>query len=169
MAFGVSFFSFTTEVAPGAGTKVSARELPSGSFLQRVELAIGPNGDSVSTTTPLPVTVDGETGSPFFIEASDVDTTPGIDQTLITFSVAAGILRRLRQALVDCRMEGVFKVTANGATIGSGKTGPGCDGKITWNPARALPDSAVCSVIFRARAGSAVTKVSAYLQCADEA
>lgn len=52
MAGGIAF-AFTTEVSPGAGTKIAAIELPDSVFLQKFVLTDA-DGNPISTSNPLP-------------------------------------------------------------------------------------------------------------------
>lgn len=169
--FGTSFIAFTTEVAPGAGTKVAAEALENGLFLQKVKMAFGAPGDAqeVSYDNPLPVTMLGG-GTPFYADtpASGVVTEPGQDQELIKFTVPANTVRAISNVIVACRAEGKFTVMAGSAIIGSGRTGPASPNpKFPWTPSRPIQPGTEVKVLFHAAQGTYPRPIEAYLQASD--
>lgn len=148
----LGFIQLTTEVAPGAGLKLLAIKNPDGTFTQVVAVDDSP----------------ASSGSEKYLEHSDV-TTPGTPQDLISDTVPAGIQRLMGQVFVICRSEGSFVVTADGAIIGEGKTGPASpNAKFSWNPTRPLGAGVNVKVTFSAVVGTKPgLPVSAYLQASD--
>ena len=73
--------------------------------------------------------------SGFFTEASTV-TTPGLSQTLISFTVPAATNRQLSQVLAAVRVEGKLEVFVNSNLVGSGRSGPASPNIFfSWLPA----------------------------------
>lgn len=147
------FVQLTTEVAPGAGTKLLAIQNDDGTYTQVVSLATGPTN----------------TSSQIFLDSPSNATTPGIPQDLISDVIPVGKIRFLSQVIVVCRAEGSFVVTADGAIIGEGKTGPANpNAAFTWSPNRPLTAGTELKVTFTA---AVFTKdalpVSAYLQATE--
>lgn len=96
-------------------------------------------------------------------------TTPGVEQTLITEAVPAGVRRHLHSVVVACRMEGRFLVLAGATVVGSGRTGAAApNARFVWSPPRAFPAATALSLKFTARPGSAIADLEAYLQMSDE-
>lgn len=112
----------------------------------------------------MPVDTGGVGGTPTFDDFQDT-TTPGIEQTLISNSVAVGKIKKLSQVLVITRVTGEFTVSNGAQVIGSGRTGPGCDGRMLFTPARPITGS--YTVKFTARAGSPAQDVECYVQATD--
>jgi hypothetical protein len=108
----------------------------------------------------------GIDGTPHFDDAQ-MAITPGQDQTLIDGVVPAGVTRSIGQILVVARVAGIFTVLANGAVIGSGRTGPGCFGLVPYNPARPLVAGTEYQVIFTSRLNAPPQSVECYLQATD--
>ena len=79
------------------------------------------------------------------------DTTPGVEQTLLTFTAPASGKRRLGAVNVSCVFDGRFRVTVDGAEVAAGRTGPGGpQAEFRWWPGRPLAPSAVVVVKFKA-------------------
>lgn len=73
-------------------------------------------------------------GEPHQESGSDL-TTPGIEQTIISVTVPASKLWKMRDARVVCRAHGTFVILIDGVLAGSGRTGPGQpNGKFPWSP-----------------------------------
>lgn len=137
-----------TEAVPAAGLS------PSGLW---VPLAM--NEDGTLATSDI-------VGTPHFDDAQD-ETTPGVEQTLISQTVPAGTTRNISQVIVATRVTGVFQVLSDDEIIGSGRTGPGGTGPMTWSPPRALAAGTEYQVIFQARDNSPPQDVEAYVQATD--
>lgn len=117
-----------------------------------------------SNSQPIPVTVtSGTTGTPFFTQVQ-TETTPGSQQTLLSFVVSAPTQSNLTQLVVICRQESEFFIQDNNTMIGSGRTGAASpNASFTWNPNRAVPTGDTITVLFEARAGSPISDVECYL------
>lgn len=128
---GVGFYSLTTTVAPGAGTKIGAHEeVISGNkvYYQGVLIGFLSAGGifcPASVDTPLPVIpqVDENTGvnTPLFNE-SQVTTT---ETTKATYTVTAGTVYQTMSAALACQFDGAMRVKVNGTTVKTLRTGPG--------------------------------------------
>jgi len=137
-----------TEIVPSGGLS------PSGLW---VPLAL--NEDGTLATTDI-------VGVPHFDDAIE-ETTPGVEQTLIDETVPDGTTRNLSQVLVVTRVTGVFQVVSGDVVIGSGRTGPGGTGPMTWSPPRSLAAGTEYQVLFQSRENSPPQDVEAYVQATD--
>jgi hypothetical protein len=98
---------------------------------------------------------------------SQISTTPGQLQTLLTLTNADGVSVDLYQAIVVCEFSGIILVTLNTKIIGSGRTGPGekqCI--IPWTPPYRTQQDDIVVVTFQQRANSPSVLVEAYLSTA---
>lgn len=121
-------------------------------------------GNSASEAIPVFVS---NAGTPQFFETA-TQTTPGILQTLLTFTVPATGTRYLTQAIVVCRVEGEFFIKQNGSIIGSGRTGASnARGAFSYNPARPLIVGATITLEFTSRSGSKISDVEGYIHSYD--
>ena len=123
------------------------------------------NADS----SPVPVTVipGDDAGVPFFDEGAD-DSEANVYVELISAIVPALTTRKLSKVTVTCRLEGMFKITIGASTIGSGRTSPASPNAIfDFNPKREVSAGSTIKVKFKARPGSAVSEVEAYLMASD--
>lgn len=66
----------------------------------------------------------GISGNSVFWDFSGT-STPGIEQTLVTFTVGAGITRYLRRWTGSCNWPGKFTIVRSGSILNSGRPGPG--------------------------------------------
>jgi len=137
----------------------------------------GPDGrgrvhTKISNTTaePVPVEiVDGTPGIKFFSDIFDEPTTPGADQTLLSFTVPVSTLRQVNKVNVTLRQESYFWIEADGLKVGSGLTGPGQKSEICFNPTRPFSPGTLIEVKLKQRNGSAVTTVDCVLSGSDSA
>lgn len=108
------------------------------------------------------------TGNPFYYEA-EATITPGVQQTLLNFTVPASEIRVLHLLQISCRFEGDFRVELDGALIGSGRTSPAEPNAVfTWAGGRTADENLDVEVKFTSRTGAPNTeKVEAYLQTTD--
>lgn len=120
-----------------------------------------PSGDPIP-----PIPVIGPVGTHF---ASENATTPGVEQSLLSMTVGAGIERDLYGAKVVTRVHGKFRVLLNGTLIGSGRTGPsiGDLSTFSWNPRLVLSASDEVEILFQSIAGTPISDVEAYFQASD--
>jgi hypothetical protein len=106
----------------------------------------------------------GEGGTPTFIDASSV-TTPGIEQTLASYTVPALNTFNLLSGTVVCRQECSFQMYGDGSLIGSGRTGPGNPNvNFTYRISRSFVAGKIIEVKATARSGSAPSDIECYLQ-----
>lgn len=111
-------------------------------------------------------TVTENQGTPHYDDAV-ATTTPGVEQTLIGQTVAAGNTRYLYQVILATRVTGIFEIFSNGDLIGSGRTGPGCVPVVTFLPARPVMENILYEVKFTSRLNSSAQSVECYVQAAD--
>ena len=126
-----------------------------------VPLQLGPDGSVVLSPSTM-------TATPHFDDAL-ADVTPGLTQILIDAVVPANTQRSIGQVIVTTRVTGVFWVTANGAIIGSGRTGPGCYSFISFLPQRPLESGTEYQVLFASRLNAPLQTVECYVQASDTA
>lgn len=106
----------------------------------------------------------GEPGDPVFIDAVDV-TTPGIEQTLLSYVVPAGKTLNLLNVLTICRTETTFKIEGDGSQIGSGRTGAAnANVNFPYRVARSYTSGKLVQVKATSRSGSSVADIECYLQ-----
>ena len=79
-----------------------------------------------SATKPFAVTVSAETesGDPFFRD-DKTTTTPGTEQTLLSYSVPSGKILDLRRLKVSCIMSSSYRLLADSTEIHDGIVGSG--------------------------------------------
>lgn len=106
----------------------------------------------------------GEPGDPLFVDAEDT-TTPGIEQTLISYAVPALKTANLLSIQTICRQEAIVKIYADSALIGSVRTGPANpNANFSYRVARSFPAATMIEIKATARIGSAAAPVECYLQ-----
>lgn len=116
-------------------------------------------------TDPIPVNVvDGEPGIPIYYTA-EAATTPAVEQELLNIVVGVGIILDIYSSKVVTRVHGKFRVTLDGALIGSGRTGPslGDLSQFDWSPRRSVPTGSNLKVLFTSLSGTPISEVEAYL------
>lgn len=121
-------------------------------------------------TNPVPVyIVDGEPGTPIHLQSGIVATTPGIIQSLISFTVPALTARDCYQATVVCRSHGRWEATLNGSIIiASGRTGPASpNSKFSWSPRRILSSGDTIALTFKAVSDAPISEAEAYFMSSD--
>jgi hypothetical protein len=126
---GIGFYSLTTTVAPGAGTKIGAHEEIIGGnkvYYQGVVVGfLSPGGIfcPASVLNPLPVDTIGNAGTPqpIFAEAN----TSISEQTLASYTVPANKVFKFISATLACSFDGVMRVKVNGTVVRVIRTGPG--------------------------------------------
>ena len=95
-------------------------------------------------------------------------TTPGVQQTLITYAVPASVSHDVHRVAISCRQDGKALIEVNGSTVGIVRTSPAkVDAVFVWTPPVTAATTQTVSVKFTARTGSPVTDVDAFLM-ADE-
>jgi hypothetical protein len=86
-----------------------------------------------STSEPIPVTNAG-IGAELFISA-ETTTTPGVQQTLITYAIPSGKQLNALQLVITCNYEGAFYIYKDIDLVGSGRTGAAAKNvSFTWLP-----------------------------------
>lgn len=112
--------------------------------------------------------VAGVAGTPFFAE-TDTVSDKGVEQTLIDVTVPGGTTRQLTKAKVCFAGGGSYKVTADGAIIGSGRLILDEPNHVfDWEPFRRLPAGTVLRLLFtQDDYGPDAQDVEAYLMGSD--
>lgn len=106
-------------------------------------------------------------GTGTFTDAQTV-TTPGIEQSIFSFSVPAATTRNLVSLRVSCRLPTTFNLEAGGATIATGRTGPSePNAQFNWLPPRGVSAGTTIELKLLARSGLPSTDVEAYLMSGD--
>lgn len=106
----------------------------------------------------------GEPGDPLFVDDSDV-TTPGVEQTLLSYTVPVGKTLNLLEVKVICRQETTVKIEGDSALIGSLRTGAAIpNGYFSYRIARSFISGKIIEVKATARSGSPVADIECYLQ-----
>lgn len=102
------------------------------------------------------------------LQTASTVTTPGTEQTLITYAVPGAVTHDLHRVAVSCRQDGKVLVEVNGSSVGVVRTSPAkSDAVFVWTPPVGAATGQTVSVKFTARTGSPVTDVDAFLM-ADE-
>ena len=106
-------------------------------------------------------------GTSIFTDAQTA-TTPGVEQTIFSFSVPALTTRKMSTLSVSCRLPTTFNLEAGGATIATGRTGAGSpNAEFNWLPPREISAGTLIELKLLARTGLPSTDVSAYLMSSD--
>jgi hypothetical protein len=102
----------------------------------------------------------------WFQDAAGAVTTPGVEQTLITYVVPVNKVVSLQSLKVTCRIETSFKILVDALVIGSGRTGAAiANACFDWTPERdviAGQTITVKALVMSGRAAGA--DLEAYLQ-----
>lgn len=105
-----------------------------------------------------------DSGSPFFSEVKTV-TTPGVKQTLLTYTVQVNEQLALSQIYLTCRQSGFFELKSDGDLIASGRTGPSSlNVNFSFFPFRNIDSGKVLVLEFTQGTGGPATDIEAYLQ-----
>lgn len=109
---------------------------------------------------PLPAR---EPGSYWEALGAAEDSTPGAEQTLLSFAAPSSGKRRIGAVNVACVFDGRFRVTVDGVEVAAGRTGPGGpQTEFRWWPGRPLAPDAVVVVKFKAFTGTPVATAQAF-------
>jgi hypothetical protein len=109
------------------------------------------------------LTVDIQAGDGFF-EDAQTTTTPGLEQTVFSIVVGAGITKKLTSLHVSCRLPTSFNLEAGGAIIASGRTGASSPNyTFNWATPRPITAGTALELKLTARSGLPATDVEAYL------
>src|SRR5260221_8703711 len=115
-------------------------------------------------TEPIPVFVtDQQAGTPHFVDAAGITTTPGIQQILFSDAVPLVVVRTVRKLIVSCNFLSNFSlVTTSGKTLAAGRTGPfNQTVVIPFDPFRPVNGSDTIQLLFTALAGQHTSTVDA--------
>jgi hypothetical protein len=112
----------------------------------------------------LEVLVDLYPGDPVFFDFYD-DSTPGTEQTPISYNVPVGKLLYLHNFNFDTRQQALARVLVSNQEVASCRTGSAQPSTgVKWTPGRAIPAGSLVEVKFEVILGLPVSKVGAYLQ-----
>lgn len=101
-----------------------------------------------------------------FFGAEFNGSTDGTVQTLLSFTVPAGVTRKARKIVVTCRHKGLFELKVDAVVIASGRTGASdMNAKFEWNPTRPLAAGAVVVLEYKCDVNN--TDVEAYFMASD--
>ena len=105
-----------------------------------------------------------DNGEPVFTEAAST-TTPGIIQTLLSYTVPALKTLNLLSVVLACRQETSFQIYGDGALIGSGRTGAAAPNAIfNYRVARSYVAGKIVEIKATARSGSVAADIECYAQ-----
>jgi hypothetical protein len=108
--------------------------------------------------------VVGEPGDPLFVDAIGT-TTPGIEQTLISYVVPAGKTLNILNVVMICRIEATWKILGDSSQIGSARTGAAMSNvNFPYRVARSYTSGKLIEVKATARSGSSAADIECYLQ-----
>lgn len=106
----------------------------------------------------------GEPGAATFVDAA-TETTPGSEQTLLSYTVPALRILNILSVKLACRQEAHFEVYGDGSMIGSGRTGAATPNvNFAYQPARSFNAGKIIEVKATARNGSAAANIECYIQ-----
>lgn len=106
----------------------------------------------------------GEPGDALFQDFSGT-STPGIEQTLISYTVPVGKTLNLLSVYVISRQESSFKIEGDSLLIGSGRTGPANPmGLFEYRIARSFSSGKLINIKAAVRAGAPPANIECYLQ-----
>lgn len=124
-------------------------------------------GNSESEAIPVFVT-DSAGGSEVNLEAIGTVTTPGAEQTLLSFPVPALTGRKLHRIRVSSRVEGRWTLLADSVAVAAGRTGAATpNDDHPFSPPRLFGPGVTLELKFKSRPGSAVNEVDASIQAVD--
>ncbi len=124
---------------------------------------------NASPNDPVPVTLSTiSSGTKKFFDATQVASTPGVQQTLITTVVAVGKTLQLCRLNMSTRQPGCVVIEAGGSTIGLLNTGAsGLNAKFQWTPSRPIAAGVTINVKFKQFGSTPISEVSAYLMATE--
>ena len=104
------------------------------------------------------------TGDPLFVDQTAV-STPGSEQTLLSYTVPASKILYLYSVRAVCRQESSFQILADGDQIGSGRTGAMSPNvHFDFGIHRPYAAATVIEVKATVRTGAIVSTIDCYLQ-----
>lgn len=106
----------------------------------------------------------GEPGDPIFQDFAGT-STPGTEQTAISYTVPIGKTLNLLAIYVISRQESSFKIEGDSALIGSGRTGPANPiGLFEYRIARSFTSGKIINIKISVRAGAPPADLECYMQ-----
>jgi hypothetical protein len=106
-------------------------------------------------------------GTPFFSSYSGI-TTPGVEQTLIVYTVPPATTRNLHHLALRCNMSGRWSLFVGASLVATGRTNAAApESDFFWTPAYSALASDVVTLKFTAQVGLPAVDLEAFLQTAD--
>lgn len=110
----------------------------------------------------------GLEGTPRFFENS-VQTDPGNDKLVLSFTVPFGKILTLHTLLLSCDVAGKMKVKMDGVIIGTRRVQAGNpDLIIPWHPGRPISQLVEITVEFNARASTPIADCEAFFMTTEK-
>lgn len=102
------------------------------------------------------------------LNSASTITTPGVQQTLISYSVPATKTHALHRVVVSCRQDGKAVLEVNSVIVGVMRTSPSkIDSFFVWTPPQVVATGILIELKFTSRSGSAASDLDAFIM-ADE-
>lgn len=112
---------------------------------------------------PIPVSITAAAAGLAVQKDSSTIGTPGIQQTLISYTVPVSKTHEFKRLIVSCQRAGKFEVEVNGSNIGNIRLGAGLyDFAFEWAGRTALAGDLV-EVLYTQRSGIGASDVDAHL------
>lgn len=118
-----------------------------------------------SPSDPITVSLTSSTaGMNVFKDSSGTLSTPGIQQTLITYSVPVGKTHELKTLNLSTFQPGTIVIEAGGSIIGKMRSAASAiNPTFKWEPGRSFSAGTLIEVKYTQRSGTAASDVDAYL------
>lgn len=105
---------------------------------------------------------------PFNVEFNG-DTTPGVEQTIITSVVPALTTRVLTSLRISTNQSGTYRILADAVKIGGGRLNPSkTESEFLWAPGREIAAGVTIRVRFETYAGRPISDLECYLMGFDK-
>lgn len=118
----------------------------------------------ISNKADEPIPVIFQEGVPLFISADDT-TNPGIEKTILSYTVPALNTVLISNIIVTCRIESVFKLKVNGDVVGTVRTGAARpNDRFPFDPSFPALQNQNIEITVKARDNSPISDCEAYLQ-----
>jgi hypothetical protein len=151
----------SSDIDPCRGTQKLENEKFATSSLGKTVVRVA-DDEALAVLEQILALQGGSAGAPFH-EDAQTQTTPGVEQTLISFTVGAGLSRNLNRARVVCRHRVKYNIEVNGQVVGSGRTGAGnLTDDFIWLPGFPVAQSILVE-LKATQSGGPATDIEAYL------
>lgn len=106
-------------------------------------------------------------GSPIHKEAQDL-TTPGSEQTLLSYTIPVAKTHQLFQIIVSCRIESFWTLDIDGTVIASGRTGSANPKDVfPVFPGRDIATGTVVTLKLKSRSNSPIVDCEGYIHASE--